>query len=383
MKAKTECLELGRSMYNKLPKELRNFVYGYLCLEDRRIPVGPYYHFRKYEPYPGLEAQYSATLYCPRNGDLQTELADGKIRIDHDIYPEEDLVLPRSHIFDPSYLSQDIVLELMEMYYGSNSFSVCNVEGGLNELCTAIPFSSALSEFVPIDHVRDLQIRMKFEHCKPHDCTMKRARGCFHSSYYFKDESQLRDAVDSLEAFRTRIARLSHETNIEFILMTDLDTPQDDQLAKTNAKAYFTNFLQSIRNTVYELLHERGRISVRVTHQDDGLMAFPKNYTGLYTMTKDQWEYEKSQQPPNEDWDNSCWILPIESSRLTTQHQVELGGYNLDDLEGILYSRWGVSHIFRQTVSTRDAVEGPYWPVGRATKPSAIYTLSSKPATSF
>lgn len=291
MKAKTECLELGRSMYNKLPKELRNLVYGYLCLEDRRIPVGPYYHFRKYEPYPGLEAQYSATLYCPRNGDLQTELADGKIRIDHDIYPEEDLVLPRSHIFDPSYLSQDIVLELMEMYYGSNSFSVCNVEGGLNELCTAIPFSSALSEFVPIDHVRDLQIRMKFEHCKPHDCTMKRARGCFHSSYYFKDESQLRDAVESLEAFRTRIARLSHETNIEFILMTDLDTPQDDQLAKTNAKAYFTNFLQSIRNTVYELLHERGRISVRVTHQDDGLMAFPKNYTGLYTMTKDQWEY--------------------------------------------------------------------------------------------
>ena len=151
--------------------------------------------------------------------------------------------------------------------------------------------SSALSKFVPIDHVRDLQIRMKFEHSKPHDCRMKRAPGCFHSSYYFKDESQLRDAVDSLQAFRTRVVRPSHDMNIEFVLMTDLDTPQDDQDAKTIAEAYFTNFLQSIRNTVYELLHERGRVSVRVTHQDDGLMAFPKNYTGLYKMTKDQWEY--------------------------------------------------------------------------------------------
>ncbi|KAF3052279.1 hypothetical protein E8E11_001364 [Didymella keratinophila] len=380
--ARSECLKLSRSMYNKLPKELRSFVYGYLCLEDRRIPIGPYYHFRKYEPYPGMETEYSGTQYCPRDGDLQTELADGKIRIDHDIYPEEDLILPRSHIFDPSYMSQDVVFELLDLYYESNSFSVCNVEGGLDELCTATPSSSAPTAFIPIDHVRDLQIRMKFEHSKPHDCTLKRNPGCFHSNYYFKDESQLRDAVDSLKAFRTRIGETSHEINIEFILMTNLDTSQEDQVARINAKAYFTNFLQSIRNTVYELLHDRGHVSIRVTHQDDGLMAFPKNYTGLFKMTKDQWEYEKSQQPSDSDWDNNCWILPIESARLTSQHQAELGGYNVDDLSGILHSRWGVDDIFRHTFSARDAIKGPYWPVGRPTKPSAIYTLSCKPVSS-
>jgi hypothetical protein len=291
MKAQSECLELSRSMYNKLPKELRNSVYAYLCLEDRRIPIGPYYHFRKYEPLEGKEMEYSDTQFCPRDGDLKTELADGKTRIDHDIYPEEDLVLPSSHIFDPSYMSQDIVLELLKIYYESNSFSVCNVEGGLDELCTPIPASSAPSEFVPIDHVRDLQIRMKFEHLKPHCCTLKQDPGCFHTNYSFEDESQLRAAVDTLEAFRTRFLKTSHEMNIEVIIMTDLHTPGEDQVAKTNAKASFTNFLQSIRNTIYELLHDRERVSVRVTHQDDGLMAFPKNYTGLFRLTKDQWEY--------------------------------------------------------------------------------------------
>ncbi|KAJ4330707.1 hypothetical protein N0V87_009773 [Didymella glomerata] len=244
MKAQSECLELSRSMYNKLPKELRNSVYAYLCLEDRRIPIGPYYHFRKYEPLEGKEMEYSDTQFCPRDGDLKTELADGKTRIDHDIYPEEDLVLPSSHIFDPSYMSQDIVLELLKIYYESNSFSVCNVEGGLDELCTPIPASSAPSEFVPIDH-------------------------------------------------------------------------------------------------------------------------------------------EKSQQVPNSDWDNNYWILPIESTRLTSQQQAELGGYSIDDLGGILHSRWGVDDIFRETVSTRNVVEGPYWPVGRPTNPSAIYMLSNKPALSF
>lgn len=55
----------------------------------------------------------------------------------------------------------------------------------------------------------------------------------------------------------------------------------------------------------------------------------------------------------------------------------------MDDLSGILHSRWGVSDIFREAISTNDVVEGPYWPVGRPTNPSAIHALSSKPATSF
>lgn len=290
-KARSECLELSSSVYNKLPKELRDYVYAYLCLEDRRIPVGPYYHFRKYEPLAKKELGYSDTQYCPRDGDLQTELADGKTRIDHDIYPEGDLVLPKSHIFDPSFMGQDVVPELLEMYYGSNSFSVCNIDGGLDELCTAIPSSSAPSRLVPIDHVRDLQIRMKFEHIKPHVCPLRRIPGCFHTGYVAGDESQFRAAVDTLRTFRTRTLASPHEMNIEVILMTDLDTPQDDQDAGTYANAYFTNFLQSVRNMVYELLHDCERVSVRVTHQDDGLMAFPKDYTKLFSLSKDEWEY--------------------------------------------------------------------------------------------
>lgn len=311
MKAQTECLKISKYMYTKLAKQLRNSVYGYLCLEDRRIPVGPYHHFRKYKSSAEHETEYSNIQYCPRNGDLQTELEDGKIRVDHDIYPEEDLVLPGSHIFDTSYMGKDVVPELLEMYYGGNSFSVCNIEGGLDELCTAFSSSLAPSDLVPIKHVRDLQIRMKFEHFKPYDRMLKRALGFSDAHHLANNEAQLRNAVESLKAFRSSILKTSHEMEIEIILMTDLDTPQEDQVARINARAYFTNFLQSIRNMVYELLHDRGHVSVRVTHQDDGLMAFPKNYTGLFKMTKDQWDYVN---PPHQ-WDTSHQTRVLTSNR--------------------------------------------------------------------
>lgn len=289
--AQSECLELSSLLYKKLPKELREHVYAHLCLEDRRIPVGPYYHFRKYEPLAERKVGYSDTQYCPRDGDLQTELADGKVRIDHDIYPEGDLILPNNRIFDPSFMGQDVVPELLEMYYGSNSFSVCNIEGGLDELCTAISSSTASSRLVPIDKVRDLQIRMKFEHIKPHVCPMRRVPGCFHTGYVAGDESKLRAAVDTLRTFRSRIRASPREMNIEVILMTDLDTPADAQDAGIYANAYLTNFLQAVRNMVYELLHDCKLVSVRVTHQDDGLMAFPKDYTKLFNLSKEEWEY--------------------------------------------------------------------------------------------
>jgi hypothetical protein len=278
-------------MYNKLPKELRDLVYSYLCLEDRRVPIGPYYHFRKYEPFVEGRTEYSDTQYCPRDGDLQTELADGKIRIDHDIYPEGDLVLPKSHIFDPSYMSECVALELLKRYYRSNSFSVCNVEGGLDELCTAIPFSPAPSGCVPLDYVRDLQIRMKFEHIRPDENKLRSRPGGPQPECIAEIESQLQGIVDTLRAFRTRILASPHELDIEIILMTDLHTFRLFESLKKNMRLYFINFLQSIRNMVYELLHDCEHVVVRVTHQDDGLMAFPKDYTGLFNLTKEQWIY--------------------------------------------------------------------------------------------
>lgn len=296
-------------MYKRLPKDLRDLVYSYLCLEERQIPIGPYYHFRKYEPFAKTRTVYSDTQYCPREGDLQTELSDGKTRIDHDVYPEEDLILPGNHIFNPSYMGQDVVLEMLEKYYQSNNFSVCNIEGGLDDLCTAISFGPETSKaaFVPIDHIRDLQLRIKCEHFTKQISEFEEYPG-FQIEKIAENESYLRGTVDSLQAFRTRILTFPHDLNIEVVLMTDLDKVRGFKHAREHAKAHVTNFLQSIRNMIYELLHDCEHITVRVTHQDDGLMAFPKNYTGLFKLTKEQWQYVS----PSQDQEYASVLLTNE-----------------------------------------------------------------------
>jgi hypothetical protein len=48
--ARKDCLDLAKTMHQKLPAEIRNFIYECICVEPNRpIPVGPYYHFRKYD----------------------------------------------------------------------------------------------------------------------------------------------------------------------------------------------------------------------------------------------------------------------------------------------------------------------------------------------
>ncbi|KAF1924911.1 uncharacterized protein M421DRAFT_269021 [Didymella exigua CBS 183.55] len=380
MVAQSECLEFSQLMYEKLPKELRDLVYSYICLEDRQIPIGPYYHFRKYESSVERRMAYSDTQYCPRSGDLQTELADGKTRIDHDIYPEEDLILPKYHIFSSSYMGQDVALEMLKKYYQSNSFSVCSVEGGLDDLCTAISFGPepSRSGFIPLDYIRDLQLRLKFEHYTKGISELEAYQG-FQIEKIAKNESFLRGTVDSLRAFRIRILESPHELDLEVVLMTDLAKARGFGGAREHAEAYLTNFLQSIRNMVYELLHDCEHITVRVTHQDDGLMAFPKNYTGLFNLTNEQWQHETSRQLPGYDWAGDFWVFPVERQTLPECDQARLGGYYIDSLNEFLRSRWGVDDILHETVSAKPIVEGPYWPVGRPVDLSFAEQLHAKP----
>lgn len=287
--AQVQCFQLSTLMYARLPRELRDLVYSYLCLEDRQVPVGPYYHFRKYEPVGSNAAKKSNTEFHPRSGDLQTELSDGKTRTDHDVYPEDDLILPSNHIFNADYMGKEVVLELLKMYYSSNTFSVCNIEGGLDYLCTAVASNAdgAAFDFVPLDHIHDLQIRVKCEHF-----TAKVSPTSADDGTRFKELAEkivfLRRTVESLQVFRSRVQATSHPLNIEFVLMLDLINSGYHTLF---VHIHVVNFLQTIRNAVYELMHDREHTTVRVTSQDDNLWAFPRNHTRFFTMTKAKWEY--------------------------------------------------------------------------------------------
>lgn len=306
-KAMSECFIFSTLMYEKLPEELRDMVYYYLC-DDRQIPLGPYYHFRKYEPLKGSEElvteeastnmsseeqYFERCLSSPKDGQLV--LPDGRIKTYHDIYPPSDFVLPeKSHTFMPSYMGKEVALEALKSYYMINSFSVCNVVGGLDDLCANVlpgPKESA-TEFVPIDYIYNLQIRVKCEHfdipALPFNTFGPVSSPFARIEQFAREESFLRSTVESLAKFRSKIQTSTpHELNVEIVLMSDLKSCTNEEYMQ----ARIINFLQTVRNFVYELMYDREETAVRVTHQDDGLMAFPKNYTGLFQLTKDQWDY--------------------------------------------------------------------------------------------
>ena len=390
--ARSECLSLSGLIYKKLPRKTRDLIYGYLCLDDRHIPVGPYYHYRPYDsrkqhndknseeskPEPHTEEWYIEKL-TSSHAKAQTIQPDGRIRTDHDVYPPDDFVLPDNHIFQPSYMGKEAVLEVLQLYYESNSFSVCNVEGGLDTLCTPVMPGSERSalEFVPIDHIRDLQIRVKCERC---------TRTCFATNddlyerlvtFTLDQEPGLQSTVESLAAFRDRIQTSNAQgLNVEIVLISDLRDVRSETYR-------VVNMLQTVRNFVYELIHDRGNTTVRITHQDEGLMAFPKNYTGLFQITKEQWDYvstlpecytpdlliahqyqEKFKQEPNHDWSQDFWLLPIEGDEMDEESYRKFGGYYFTAQEQFLTERWGITDIIRDTSSKSQPVEGFAWPVG-------------------
>lgn len=239
-------------------------------------------------------AEYSDKQYFPRHGDLQTVLPDGRIRTDHDIYPQVDFVMPDNHIFNPNYMRKEIVLEMLQMYYSSNSFSVCNIECGLENLCTAVMLDSEepAVDFVPIDHIRNLQIRIKGEHFN-NKVNSFESHPVVRLREHAEKEPFLQRTVDSLQLFRSSIQTATlHELNVEIVLMSDFKRNAENLNDVVNV--HIVNLLQAVRNMVYELMHDRERTTVRVTHQDDSLMVFPKDYTGLFKLTKEQWDYVSS-----------------------------------------------------------------------------------------
>ena len=66
-------------MQRKLPTELRACVYEHLCIEDRPIPVGAYYHFRKYDkPFDGQPVLRSdrSRESCSEDANISNTHAD-------------------------------------------------------------------------------------------------------------------------------------------------------------------------------------------------------------------------------------------------------------------------------------------------------------------
>ncbi|KAH7562701.1 hypothetical protein J3E72DRAFT_384558 [Bipolaris maydis] len=438
--ARTDCLQLANMMYEKLPAELREMVYEYLCVDaDRPIPVGPYYHFHAYnKPYvypakaktevdaepdlierlfgkrsasstgsasgaPGNSAPVTwkpsvnwgdelqidpelverVSRLCVDEDEEEAEsdsnytiLPDGRVKEKHTHKPPSDMMLPSSHFLDPRYVGPLVSHETQKVYYARNTFSVCNVENALanflgRDTCSyhrekweddlAPTHSTTLEEVPPLfaaDHIRHLQIRLKFEHFR-NDLP---ARQCFLDRYAY-EQRFLRTTWGHLEGLKHYLERRPKgKIEIEFIIMTKLsnmehvagrDEYNNEVLDRDRC---FMNFLQCMRNMVYKAMYDHEDTLVKVTHYDARHWIFPRDITGVFGLTAEQWEYEKSKQGGQHDWVGDFFVMQQDAGLRG------LPGVYDDELEDMVWERWGMATVFEK-VATEPVKAGRFWPV--------------------
>ncbi|KAF1937370.1 hypothetical protein EJ02DRAFT_458804 [Clathrospora elynae] len=297
-------------------------------------------------------------------------LPDGRVKEDHSHRPPSDMVVPSTHFLNPRYVGSAVSLEIQKMYYTRNTFSVCNVEHSIHNFlfrhsgysmkqwrsgrAPLIPQDLRLTPLLfPCEHVRNLQVRVKFEQFHsnmPANATSVEA--------YAYEQNFLRFTRSNLEKLGDLQSRSKRGLNIEFIVMTELPILDEDENV-LNIHCNFVNFLQAIRNIVYTLMHDRSDTTVKITHHDDGFSTFPRDITGLFALTKEQWEYEKEiHGARRRRWVSEFYLAPARTSPLTCGFD----GLELDDL---LRERWGIDSI-NEAKAMHPIKEGRYWPKGNA-----------------
>jgi hypothetical protein len=230
-------------------------------------------------------------------------LPNGQVKQDHSKKPASEIVLPSSHFLNPRYVGPAIAYDIQKVYYSRNTFSICTVEDAIRRF---LVFDTSLSMEkwrggrppnvardlnlpLPIrtfEHVRKLQIRVKFEQF--HSNMPQRASPDEKGAYERHFLRFVGWNLSGLEVLLDRDSKLG--LDIEFIIMTTLRDVTDDEVG-WDAQCNWINFLQSVRNTVYLMKYDCPNTTVKVTHHDDGISPFPRNLTGLFALTKEQWKY--------------------------------------------------------------------------------------------
>ncbi|KAF2818448.1 hypothetical protein CC86DRAFT_375805 [Ophiobolus disseminans] len=405
--AKKECLQLTDLMYRKLPAELRDAVYQYLCIEDQTMYVGPYYHFRPYECKPtvkvDLEAEWRQVDYhvnphmmfdfdppspeivdaeeaadrriadVPEQEKNFITLPDGRAKYDHTCQRPTGVLLPNNHIFNPEYVGDKVAWETQQLYWAQNTFSICHVDAGIERLLQKAKYTGFQEESLsgrlnkhedrlcPWGFVHDLQIRIKFEHFRQFlKFAMEHQRPTTAESFAY-ERNFLRAIKESLEPL-VRLPLSTRTLNIEFILMTQLNQDDEDE------RRTFGNLLQAIRNTIYRLVYDRPNTCVKIVHHDELMSPFPRDITQLWSLTKEQWEHEKA---ANHDFSGTAdWTEEFYFGDLFIRHNGRFGGYfnNPQLWDVMMAERWGIGNVYEDTKPRTPIKEGLYWPV---------YTLGS------
>lgn len=319
--ARAECLQLATAMQKRLPAELREVVYQFLCIEDRPIPVGPYYHFREYHG-PIRDSRISPSLVARTSRhsgvdidsddeeigveDVVLEMPDGRMKRDHTIKPPSDMILPSSHIFNPRYMGPTISFEAQKLYYTSNTFSLCTVNQAIYHFLQlhtgysmrrwkdGIPVSMPtdlvlVPPFLPRNHVQNLQIRIKAERLN----STEPLNGTDDEGRWALEKDMLQSIGDNLSSLHaSEVSNRSCKSNVELVLMTKMTSLAHDVDGELDTR-HFVNILEAIRSTVYTLVHDWNDCTVKITHVDDYLSPFPRDLTEIFSLPPTEWHHER------------------------------------------------------------------------------------------
>lgn len=273
-------------MHTKLPQELKELIYQYLYIEDAPIPVGSY-HFTTYIPEP---------LRSEHNPPVQSEpfivIPEGAVRQDHSVERDENIIYPDNWLLNPAFLGYTVAKDASRYYYKANSFSVCTLENVLLDFLFQDPIQNFLGEqtgqeevqplnLLPINHIRNLQIRVKYEHYTTYLT--------FYDNLRDGEKNLIGNIFGTLRNLASRIRpAAASQLKVEFCMMT---TYKSTGFKEERAHI---NLLEAVRVPVYMFKYDL-HADITVTHYDEYISPFPKNITGLFKLSENQWQYVSHQ----------------------------------------------------------------------------------------
>lgn len=283
--ARADCKQLTNMMHTKLPQELKEVIYQYLYLEDVPVPVGSY-HFTTYVPEP----LRSNNTNPPAHSKPFIVVPEGAETQDHSVERDDSIIYPDSRLLDPAYVGYDVARDASKYYYKNNTFSVCTLENAISDFLFrdpihnfttqgGIPKGTEILNIIPIDYIRNLQIRIKYEHF----------------GAYFTFYNNLRQGEkDLIQGIYDILYNLSHcisspsaaALHVEFCMMTAYSmelAAEDDYVER-----HHMNLLEAIRVPVYMLKHDL-KADIKVIHYDEHCMPFPKDCTAIFQLPEAEW----------------------------------------------------------------------------------------------
>ncbi|KAF2639657.1 hypothetical protein P280DRAFT_550367 [Massarina eburnea CBS 473.64] len=375
-----QCLHLASTMHKLLPRELRDMIYQYLYICDKPIPVGSH-HFTTYKPTV-LETSTPPALPQDASSQYATALISGlgpeAEAHDHSVDPPQDVILPGDHTLDPAYVGRQVAIEASQLYYSSNTFSVCTLENTLPEflftdIVSNFPKSPTHSQSIhaplnitPFDLVHNLQIRVKYEHFDTY-------RTHYLWGHFTHEQDFLLQIYTNLSALTQRRNELSVPDSsaqlrppppaltIEFILMTAFYSLDWNPFPVTDTLRRLTNLFEALRTPLYTLRHDHAA-EISVIHHDDGCFPFPMRLTNLFSMSREDWEYEK------QALERAKMVYsPLQFLLAPAKDGDPELGFPCRKMDRLLKRRWACSPNLRSHPEWKVS-KSAYWPRGRTSR---------------